>query len=189
MFIRWYAGAITGGSSGGAANHAIDRSNSNTWAPESIYQLERWGVHTITFTGLVPGATYLAELHLTENYFGGSSSGGAGSRIFNVVVNDVTKESNLDVYSAAGGPWRALCRQYEVTADASGTVAIRLNNVKDNAHTSGAALFGSVAPSTPGSFAANVPDGTADIVLTWSPSTDVRRYYLQRGESASGPCH
>ena len=185
--FRWYAGAITGGSSGGAANHAIDRSNSNTWAPESIYQLERWGVHTITFTGLVPGATYLAELHLTENYFGGSSSGGAGSRIFNVVVNDVTKESNLDVYSAAGGPWRALCRQYEVTADASGTVAIRLANVTDNAHTSGAALFGSVAPSTPGSFEANVPDGTADIVLTWSPSTDVRRYYLQRGESASGP--
>ena len=185
--FRWYAGAITGGSSGGAANHAIDRSNPNTWAPESIYQLERWGVHTITFTGLVPGATYLAELHLTENYFGGSSSGGAGSRIFNVVVNDVTKESNLDVYSAAGGPWRALCRQYEVTADASGTVAIRLANVKDNAHTSGAALFGSVAPSTPGSFEANVPDGTADIVLTWSPSTDVRRYYLQRGESASGP--
>ena len=87
-----------------------------------------------------------------------------------------------------------------MTADASGTVAIRLNNVKDNAHTSGAALFGSVAPSTPGSFEANVPDGTADIVLTWSPSTDVRRivltwspstdvrrYYLQRGESASGP--
>ena len=185
--FRWYAGAITGGSSGGAANHAIDRSNSNTWAPESIYQLERWGVHTITFTGLVPGATYLAELHLTENYFGGSSDGGAGSRIFNVVVNGVTKESNLDIYSAAGGPWRALCRQYEVTADASGEVAIRLANVKDNAHTSGAALFGSVAPSTPGSFAANVPDGTADIVLTWSPSTDVRRYYLQRGESASGP--
>ena len=207
--FRWYAGAITGGSSGGAANHAIDRSNSNTWAPESIYQLERYGVHTITFTGLVPGATYLAEerygvhtitftglvpgatylaeLHLTENYFGGSSSGGAGSRIFNVVVNGVTKESNLDIYSAAGGPWRALCRQYEVTADASGEVAIRLNNVKDNAHTSGAALFGSVAPSTPGSFEATVPDGTADIVLTWSPSTDVRRYYLQRGESASGP--
>ena len=76
--FRWYAGAITGGSSGGAANHAIDRSNSNTWAPESIYQLERWGVHTITFTGLVPGATYLAELHLTENYFGGSSSGRGG---------------------------------------------------------------------------------------------------------------
>ena len=187
--FRWYAGAITGGSSGGAANHAIDRSNSNTWAPESIYQLERWGVHTITFTGLVPGATYLAELHLTENYFGGSSSGGAGSRIFNVVVNDVTKESNLDVYSAAGGPWRALCRQYEVTADASGTVAIRLNNVKDNAHTSGAALFGSVAPSTPGSFEANVPDGTADIVLTWSPSTDVRRYYLQRVFDAMQPYH
>ena len=33
--FRWYAGAITGGSSGGAANHAIDRSNPNTWAPES----------------------------------------------------------------------------------------------------------------------------------------------------------
>ena len=76
--FRWYAAAVTGGTSGGASTHAIDRSNPNTWAPQSIYQLERYNVHTFTFTGLVPGATYLVELHLAENYFGGSSGGGAG---------------------------------------------------------------------------------------------------------------
>jgi hypothetical protein len=111
--FRWYAAAVSGGTSGNASTHAIDRTGANTWAPQSVYQLERWGGNqTVTFTGLVPGATYVAELHLTENYFGGSSGGGAGSRVCNVFVNNVQVDTSLDIYSAAGGPWRALCRQY-----------------------------------------------------------------------------
>ena len=41
--FRWYASAVSGGNSGNASNHAIDRTGANTWAPQPVYQLERWG--------------------------------------------------------------------------------------------------------------------------------------------------
>ena len=186
--FRWYAAAVSGGTSGNASTHAIDRTGANTWAPQSVYQLERYGGNqTVTFTGLVPNASYVAELHLTENYFGGSSGGGAGSRVCNVLVNNVQVDASLDIYSAAGGPWRALCRQYAVTADGDGKIVIKLTNVRDNAHWSGAAVFGSALPTKPGSFSTSVASGSADVQMTWNTSVDVHRYYIQRGESATGP--
>ena len=186
--FRWYASAVSGGNSGGASTHAIDRTGANTWAPQPVYQLERYGGNqTVTFTGLVPNASYVAELHLTENYFGGSSGGGAGSRVCNVFVNNVQVDTSLDIYSVAGGPWRALCRQYAATADGDGKIVIKFTNVKDNAHWSGAAVFGSALPTKPGSFSTSIASGSADVQMTWNASVDVHRYYIQRGESAEGP--
>ena len=74
--FRWSPAALSGGNVGGASGHAIARTLENTWAPECVYQLERWGsTMTATFTNLVPEASYTLELHLTENHFGGSKFG------------------------------------------------------------------------------------------------------------------
>lgn len=186
--FRYVASAVTGGTLGGASSHAIDRSLPNTWAPEAIYQLERWGASlTTTFTGLVPGATYKVELHLTENYFGGSNGGnGTGMRIWKVSFNGVVAETDIDIYREAGGPWKALCKQYETTADANGRIAVLMQQTKDNGHFSGIAVFGKVAPSAP-VCSGRVVDGTSDLAFTWDAATDVNRYYVQKAPDSTGP--
>ena len=53
--FRWSPAAVSGGNMGTASGHAIARTLENTWAPECVYQLERWGwTMTATFTNLVP---------------------------------------------------------------------------------------------------------------------------------------
>ncbi len=186
--FRWSAAAITGGSAGDASGHAIARTLPDTWAPECVYQLERWGATLgATFTNLVPGASYTLELHLTENYFGGSrGDGGVGSRIWSVAANGTTLETDIDIYKEAGGAYKALCKQYAVTADAGGAVAVAFTSQKDNAHYSGLALFGAAAPSRP-ELTAAVAEGTTDIALAWPACTDVHRYYIEEAETEAGP--
>lgn len=56
--FRWSPAAVSGGNMGTASGHAIARTLENTWAPECVYQLERWGsTMTATFTNLVPEAS------------------------------------------------------------------------------------------------------------------------------------
>ena len=186
--FRYVASAVTGGTLGGASTHAIDRSLPNTWAPEAIYQLERYGTSlTTTFTGLVPGATYKVELHLTENYFGGSNGGdGTGKRVWKVSFNGVGAETGIDIYRQAGGAWKALCKQYETTADANGRIAVLMQATVDNGHFSGIALFGTAAPTAP-TCSGRVVDGTSDLAFTWNAATDVNRYYVQRAPDSTGP--
>lgn len=147
--FRWSPTALSGGNAGGTSGHAIARTLANTWAPECVYQLERYGsTMTATFTNLVPGASYTLELHLTENYYGGSNgSGGIGSRVWHVAANGTTLEKDVDIFKEAGGAYTALCKQYSVTADAAGRIAVTFTTKTDNAHFSGLALFGAAAPS------------------------------------------
>ncbi|MBP5226355.1 MAG: hypothetical protein J6336_03125 [Kiritimatiellae bacterium] len=179
-------GMFSGGAAGGSSTHAIDRSGENCWAPESVYQLERYGAMSVTFSNLIPGNTYVVELHLTENYFGGSNGGeGAGVRIFNVTINGTAVLSNYDIYVAAGGPYTAICKQFISTANSSGQMIIQFTNVKDNGHFSGITIWGQRAPAAVSNFSA-VPNGSS-MAFAWNGTTDVLRYYIQKSESANGP--
>lgn len=181
----YYAAAIEGGSGSQSTSVNVNRDNPNTWAPACIYQLERYAktINT-TFSGLVPNATYKVELHLIENYFGGSNGGtGTGARVWNVALNGVTAESNIDIFTQAGGAYKALCKQYETTANASGQIVVGMTTVKDNGHFSGMAVFGTAAPSAV-TFAAT--HTSVDVDLTFS-GKDVHRFYVQKAASESGP--
>lgn len=186
--FRWSPAAVSGGNMGTASGHAIARTLENTWAPECVYQLERWGwTMTATFTNLVPEAAYTLELHLTENHFGGSNgSGGVGSRVWHVAANGTTLGTNIDIFKEAGGAYTALCKQYSVTADAAGRIAVTFTTKTDNAHFSGLALFGAAAPSAPALTGKHL-QGTFDLAFSWPASTDVHRYYLECADAAEGP--
>lgn len=179
--FRHSATAVTGGTTGSQTGNSILRELPNTWAPERIYQLERYGAVTVVFANLVPNASYVLEFHLTENYFNY-----AGARLNRFIANDVVVENSLDIFKEAGGANRALCRQYAVTADAAGKIVVKTVTLKDNAHFSGLALFGSSAPSTP-ALVCPKPTDSFDLAFSWQPATDVLRYHFQKGESADGP--
>ena len=187
--FRWLASATSGGTQSGATGHAIARTGENTWAPECVYQLERYGwTLGATFKRLVPGASYTLELHLTENFYGGSNGGGGvGNRVWSVTANGMPLETDIDIFKEAGGAYKALCKQYaNVKADENGQIAVGFTTSKDNAHYSGLALFGSAKPSEP-TLKGTTPSGTQDLVFEWADCTDVHRYYLEKAETAAGP--
>ncbi len=179
--FRHSATAVTGGTTGSQTGNSIARDLPNTWAPERIYQLERYGAVTAVFPNLVPNASYVLEFHLAENYWTS-----AGARLNRFIANGVVIENSLDIFKEAGGANKALCRQYSVTADAEGNLTVKLETIKDNAHFSGLALFGSSAPSTP-ALVCPKPTDSFDLAFSWQPATDVLRYHFQKGESADGP--
>ncbi len=188
--FRFWEGAFSSATSGSPSGKTIDRSGPNTWAPESVYQLERYGGDiSTTFSKLVPGAAYKVELHLAETWFGvpGNGGGGAGSRVFNVSVNGTSVETGVDIYKQAGGPLKALVKQYECTAKADGTVVVRMQKTSDNARFGGIAIFGKATPAKPALVGTRIL-GTADLKFTWGAGTDTHRYYLQRSTAGeTGP--
>ena len=42
--------------------------SSPAWAPAEIYQTEIYGASTVTVGGLMPNASYIAEIHFAETY-------------------------------------------------------------------------------------------------------------------------
>ena len=186
--FRYAASAVSSGTLGSSSTHAIDRGNANAWAPQCVYQIERYGADmTTTFTDLVPGAAYKVELHLSECYFGGSNGGdGTGKRVWNALINGVSVETGIDIYKQAGGAWKALVKQYACTADANGRIAVRMQKTTDNAHFSGIAVFGTAVPSGATLSGSRVA-GTADLAFSWS-GKDTLRYYLERSSTGeTGP--
>ncbi len=189
--FRYLASAVTGGQSA-TDGGTIDLTGENAWAAQELYQLERYGkTMTVTFSHLVPGASYLVELHSAENYFGsggrGGNDAGANTRVAKVAVNDGVVEERLDLWAAAGNKSRkAVCRQYAATATAAGTIVVTMTTVADNAQFGGMAVFGSAAPSTPALATSRASD-SSDLVFSWGACTDTLRFHLQKATSAEGP--
>jgi hypothetical protein len=97
-------------------------------APTAVYQTERYGNTTYTLPNLVASSQYIVRLHFAELYWTA-----AGKRVFNVSINGTAVLSNFDVFSAAGGQYKALVREFTATANASGQIVIVFTNVTDNA--------------------------------------------------------
>src|SRR5580704_5514637 len=84
----WAGDADYSGGTEYATTHAI--SNTTT---QSLYQTERYGGFTYTFTGLPVGSPYAVTLKFSEDYWTA-----AGQRIFNVILNGKTVLSNFDIF-------------------------------------------------------------------------------------------
>ncbi|MBD0256288.1 MAG: T9SS type A sorting domain-containing protein, partial [Cytophagales bacterium] len=80
---------------------------------DALYRNARVGVFSY---GLPSGnGTFNVTLHFAETYFGSRTTGGVGSRKFNVYVEGVKRLSDYDVFAKAGGAMRAVKETVQVT--------------------------------------------------------------------------
>jgi hypothetical protein len=89
------------------------RAISNT-VDDALYQNERWGAFTYTFT--VPAGSYQVTLKFAETYF--TTGAASGQRLFNVAINGTTVLANFDIKATAGGANIAVDRTFAVNAGA-----------------------------------------------------------------------
>jgi hypothetical protein len=81
-----------------------------------------------TIEGLIAGSTYTVRLSFAELWWTA-----AGQRVFNVSINNTNVLGNFDVFAAAGKRNKALTESFTATANSTGSIAITLNAVTDNA--------------------------------------------------------
>lgn len=108
--------------SGGTADtyaNPIDLSGATPAGPVDLYQSERWGTFTYTILNLSPGTNHLLRLHFAEVVYTS-----AGAREFNVAVNGTPVLRDYDIVADAGGPNKAVVKEFPVIPDSAGTVTI-----------------------------------------------------------------
>ena len=101
---------------------SIDTSGVTDPAPQAVYQTERQGSFTYTLPGLTPGGSYAVQLDFADIDFAA-----AGQQQFNVDINGTQVLSNFDVFSAAGGQYKAVAETFTATADGNGQITISFN--------------------------------------------------------------
>ena len=93
-------------------------------APQAIYQTERWRPFTTLLPQLTPSKLYKARLHFAEI---SPFVSAAGDRQFNVALNGTQVLTNFDLLAAAGAKFRAITRQFNVTTDSAGQIALQFS--------------------------------------------------------------
>lgn len=130
---------FTGGTTRSVTNTITTTGVTNA-APQAVYQTERYGTTTYTFTGLPASSPYTVRLHFAELF-----QTAAGKRVFNVVINGTTVLPNFDIFATAGAAFKAVVRDFAANATSSGQIVINFNTVTDNATIEGIELL----PATP----------------------------------------
>jgi len=168
---------VSGGTVGAVSTAAINVSGLQAPAPQAVYQAERYGNFTYTFTGLTPGANYLVRLHSAETYWTT-----VGQRRFNVAINGTQVLTNFDIIAAAGAPNKAVISEFNAAAS-GGQIVVAYTTVTDNARASGIEVLLS-QPAAPAGLAAS--PGNAEIALSWSPTAGAQ-YSVKRALASGGP--
>jgi beta-glucanase (GH16 family) len=173
-----FAGTMSGGTQAAPVTTTIDTSSVSSPAPQDVYQTERYGNFTYTFTNLTPGLTYKLRLHFAETYWTG-----VGQRRFNVMINGTQMLTNFDIIAAAGAANKANIQEFNVTPNTT-QITIQYVTVTDNAKSSGIELLLS-PPAAPGGLAAT--PGDSQVAIKWNAVAGVTGYNLKRSLSPGGP--
>jgi len=164
---------------GATINHAntIDLSGVTNPAPMAVYQTARvtstvgaGTSFTYTIPGFPAGSSQRVRLHFAETFHTT-----AGSRVFNVSINGTQVLANFDIFAAAGAANKAVIKEFDVAADASGQYVIKFTTVTDKALVSGIEVIAggggcSSAPTTPTGLTATTISNS-EIDLAWTAST------------------
>jgi len=104
----------------------IDASSAERPAPRDAYASERWGEFSYVFPSLKSDGAYRLRLHFCEIYHQA-----AGKRRFGVELGGKRVLDEFDIVAEAGGPNKAVVREFDARADKDG--AVRLRFVKGSA--------------------------------------------------------
>jgi len=116
---------FAGGRVGSSSTKSFDTSGVSNPAPQAVYQTQRVGQSTgpgsfgYVIPNLIPGATYSLRLHFAESFFTS-----AGSRIFNVTIDDQPALSSFDIWAAAHATNKAVVEEFSAKADRYGLIMI-----------------------------------------------------------------
>jgi beta-glucanase (GH16 family) len=156
---------FSGGTQAAAVSATIDTNGLIAPAPQAVYQTERYGNFTYTFTGLMSGVSYKVRLHLAETYWTA-----VGQRRFNVFINGVQVLTNFDIIAVTGGSNRATIQEF-LSAANSGQIVIQFVTVTDNAKCDGIEILLSLPPTPSASNNSPISAGMT-LNLTASTVTD-----------------
>jgi hypothetical protein len=110
----------------------------------ALYQTEHYSSSgTLEYTTTLPNGQYSVVLKFAEIYFSG-----AGQRVFNIVINGATVETNFDPFAAAGGSFVAVDKTYSVNVT-GGAIDIRLLAVVQNPKISAIEIDPVTTPTPP----------------------------------------
>ena len=101
---------------------AIDLSGVDDPAPMAVYQDSHSAPDVsfeYTFTGLDPSRPHFVRLHFAD-----FTTTRSGEHVFNVNVNDQLALNQVDVILEAGGPGKALIREFGVSPDDQGVLTL-----------------------------------------------------------------
>jgi len=100
-----------------------------------IYQYQRQSNGApLTYEIPIDAGIYDVQLHFAELWFGVKESGGAGSRVFNVdVENGQGVLTNFDVFAETGGPGIALIKTFDDISVSDGALTLVFTPVVENA--------------------------------------------------------
>jgi hypothetical protein len=147
--------------------------------PQAVYQTERYGNFTYTFSGLTPGASYTVRLHFAEFYWTA-----VGQRVFNVSINGTQVLTNFDIIAVTGGQNKATIREFTAAANGSGQIVITYTTVTDNAKSSGIEIS-LPPPAAPAGLTAT--GGNVQVALNWSAVAGATTYNVKRATTSGGP--
>ncbi len=154
---------FTGGAVGTSTSTTITTTGVSNPAPQAVYQTNRIGPSfSYAIPNLTSGAAYTVLLHFAETYWTQ-----AGQRTFNVSINSQSVLSTFDILASAGGPDKAVVKQFTVVADGSGKITIHFTSVVDQAQVNGIEVLATSSTSTP------TPTSTSTLTPTppanWTP--------------------
>ncbi|MDJ1505694.1 Ig-like domain-containing protein [Xanthocytophaga agilis] len=134
-------------------------------APAQVYLSQRQSGQPMTYTykGLIPNSKYKVRLHFAEI----STSINAGQRRFNVTGNSVadTLLKNFDIYTQAGGRFKAIIREFEIHSNGAGQISVVFRPIANYSYPAVSAIEVLLTPLTsiaitPTSFFVGVGDTT-----------------------------
>jgi len=171
------AAYVAGGTIGAVSTATIDTTGLVAPAPQAVYQSERYGNFTNTFTGLISGVTYKVRLHSAETYWTA-----VGQRRFNVTINGTQVLTNFDIIAAAGSTNKAVINEFNAVAS-SGQIVVKHINVTDNARSSGIEIL-LPRPGAPSGLTGS--SGNSQVSLNWSLVAGAG-YNVKRALAGGGP--
>jgi len=176
---QFVADAYYSGGTAASTTAAIDTSAVTSPAPQAVYQTERYGNFTYTFTNLTQGVNYLVRLHFAEIYWTATND-----RIFNVFINGNEVLTNFDVFAVSGAEDKANIQQFMEAPNTTNAIVIQYVTIKDNAKSSGIEILLS-PPAAPVGLTATASNSL--VALSWNTVSGATSYNVKRSVVSGGP--